>query len=234
MTLSDVQSRITFLTDANTNNFPNPDRLIAINTARDDIHLQILESQDEWDFDDKNNTDFAILTTDLLADQSDYALPSNIIKIKRVEITYDGTNWHKAQPIDVNEDSDPTNTSSIADNYSVSEPFYDIQNNSIILYPIPSSAVTNGLKIWDDRSLTEFSLSDLTTGTSELGFDRQIDDLVPLKASYDYLLAKTNDKGKIDRIDKKIKELEDKLRKLYGSKQRDRNYSMASAFVDYS
>ena len=41
-----------------------------INQTYHKVVTMILQSQDEWDFDDKNHTDYPILTTDLVVSQS--------------------------------------------------------------------------------------------------------------------------------------------------------------------
>ena len=110
MTLADIATLFNHLTKTTTTTCPAADRLVFLNNSYDDIQTLILQSQDEWDFDDSNNTDFPILTADTVTDQADYALPSGTLKIKRVETTFDGTNWYRVAPLDINEvNNDTTN-----------------------------------------------------------------------------------------------------------------------------
>src|SRR5579872_319914 len=69
-----------------------------INTWYHKVVTMILEAQDDWDFDDLNNTDYPVATTPLVANQRDYTFPASlkILKIKRVDISYDSTNWFRA------------------------------------------------------------------------------------------------------------------------------------------
>jgi hypothetical protein len=225
MTLAEISARITMYTGASagtSGQFKDSDRLVAVNKAYDDVHVAILSSQDESDFDDANNTTFSFATTSLVSGQQDYSLPSTLLKVKRLEITYDGTNYYKVNPFDVTETGEPTDITSISNNFDKTNPFYDIRDNSILLFPIPDQNVTDGLKIWEDRSLTLFTSGDMTTGTKSPGFNRQFHDVIALKASYDWLLSKTDKSGKIDRIQNKINEMEMSLREFYGNKQIDR------------
>ena len=86
----------------------------SINTYWNKILTVILKTNDEWDYDDLNKTDFPILTTSTVASQQDYAMPAGALKIKRLEISYDGTNWYKAEPFDVTESGVATDTTSIS------------------------------------------------------------------------------------------------------------------------
>lgn len=236
MTLAEIQTRITFYTKANTTNYPNADRLIAINKAVDDITIMILQSQDEWDYDDTNQSDFPILTTDLVTSQQDYKLPINhstsdddILKIKRIEINY-GSDWERALPLDINEDSEPTDTSSVANNYDSSSPKYDFQYGSIFLYPIPSADVIDGLKIWINRSALEFTSAELTAGTKTPGFDKQFHEMVALSVALDWAVA--NSSKKISTFKAQLSEYELKLKSYYSDKQEDRVYAMGNALPD--
>ena len=69
MTIGDISTYITFLTNADVNSFTNAKRLITVNKHYNDVHTLILESQDEWDYDDSAYTDYPILTTNLVANQ---------------------------------------------------------------------------------------------------------------------------------------------------------------------
>jgi len=248
MTLDDITKRITFYTGATggaSGQFADADRLIAINKAYNDINILILQSEDEWDFDDKNRTlNFPILTTSLTAGQQDYTLPStisgqasDISKLKRVEITYDGSNWYRANPLDINEyDKAVSETTNISGDFVTTAPYYDLQYNSIFLYPIPSADSSAGLKIWVNRSLTEFTSDDLGTNptTTRPGFDRQFHDMVALKPSIDWLNVKTENFATADRLKREYQEMEVKLLNYYGSKQKDRNYMFKAEYIDYN
>lgn len=195
------------------------------------VVTMILSSMDGWDYDDINHTDFPILTTNLVANQQDYSLPASekILKIKRIEITYDGTNWYKAEPMDINERGTGTSTTLIAGDFITSEPKYDIQFNSLFIYPIPDTSVTSGLKIWTTREVDEFTTSDTT---QEPGIDEPFHEMLALGASFDFAaikgLAIKNDLWAM------LQDYETRLKKFYGKKEDDRVFQLKSSFIDYN
>lgn len=188
----------------------------------------ILRAQDEWDYDDINHSDYPILTTDLVASQQDYTLPASekILKIKRVEINY-GSQWVKTEPFDINERGKATDTSSLSD-FSTTEPFYDMQHNAIFLYPIPTSNVTGGLKIWITREPTEFATSDTT---KEPGIDEEFHSMLAIGAAADFLEALGSPRAVAKR--NLYTQYEQRLALHYGKKQDDRQIVIKSAYTDY-
>lgn len=230
MTLADIQNRIYFFTNTSSSDFSDANMLISINNGIDKVQTLILRSQDEWDYDDRNQSNLPIITTSLVANQQDYKLPTALLKIKRAQITYDGTNWYRLNPIDLNEISEEITTTYIANNFNQSQPYYDIQSNSIFLYPIPSSAVVSGLKLWIDRSGYAFSSAELTAGTLSPGFDRQFHELIALYGSYDYNLSRGRN---TETLKRDIVEFEQKLMDYYGNKQKDRELHFNAAYINY-
>lgn len=202
-----------------------------MNARYHQVITMILASQDEWDFDDSNHTDFPILTTDLVADQPDYALAvaEKILKIKRVEISFDGSNWYRCNPIDINEISDPTDTTTIANRFSQTEPYYDILYGSIFLYPIPTANSTGGLKLWVTREIDEFTTSDTT---QEPGIDEPFHRMLAIGASLDWAITKGLS-CKTDLQNLWI-EYEMRLRNFYGKKQKDRIMILKASYTNYN
>ena len=131
-----------FITDTDTITFTNADLDASLNMYYDLFVSEILDAMDEWDF----NADIA--TADLVANQQEYVFPTALLKIKRIEVTYDGANWYKAEPMGVNEVGHATDTTSIREHFITSEPYFDLMDTSLMLYPIPTAGVTPGIKFW--------------------------------------------------------------------------------------
>jgi hypothetical protein len=175
-----------------------------------------------------------------VAGQSDYSIPTTTVKIKKAEITFDGTSWVKLFQQDEAENSLPSDATTISDNYSTSTPFYDIEAGSIIIKPTPSVAVTNGLKLWYSRFATAFTSSDVSTGTKTPGFDINFHDLVPIKMSMDYCLGK--DMDRYNRLEKiwtkgvgsKAEGIRGAIDFWYGAKNNDTQYALSSSNKDYN
>lgn len=230
MNIANIDSRITFWTGDSTGEFTDADRLLSINKAVDDIHIMILQAQDGDDFDDKNyTTEFPIKTTTLEANKADYTLPTDLVKMKRLTISYDGTNYYKMTPFDISQAGQAIKSSY----FSETSPYYDLHDNSVEVYPTPTADVVKGLKIWISREMALYTTVEVSAGTKSPGFDRQFHYLVPLKASWSWLFYKTKDYAGADRIKQQIDEGEQRLKQHYSDKQRDDNMTIVPAPVDY-
>lgn len=230
MTLGNISSLITFLTNASTSVFTDAQRLISINRHLNNVQTLILRSQDEWDFDDSNNTDFPILTASLVANQAPYTLPTGTLKVKRLETSYDGTNFHKVSPIDINERMLPTATNALGD-FTSTDPYYDLQSNVLWLYPTPTAASVNGLKIWIERGPLEFTSGQLTAGTVEPGFDSLFHDVLAYGAALDFCIARNL--SQTETIKREFEEKKTRLQNHYGNKQEDRVMNIKTNSVNY-
>ena len=113
-------------------------------------------------------------TTDLVGNQQEYQLPDDCMRLKKVEILYDGATWRPGVFFDINQrprfgvngtlggEVLATDAMTISQNYSVDWPFVDVLENSLFLYPIPSQNVDEGLKLYyfkrpQDMTLTSQS-----------------------------------------------------------------------------
>ncbi len=113
-------------------------------------------------------------TTDLVGNQQEYQLPDDCMRLKKVEILFDGTNWKSGKFFDINQrpvygqngtfgaEVLPTDSVTISQNFTTDWPFVDVLENSLFLYPIPSNSITGGLKLYyfkrpQDMTLTSQS-----------------------------------------------------------------------------
>lgn len=88
-------------------------------------------------------------TLNITADQEAYRLPFDCLRVKRVEITYDGTNWRK---LTIEDSSKVQNmaldSTTIQQQYEKDAPRADIYGDSIFLRPIPTTGVSLALRLW--------------------------------------------------------------------------------------
>lgn len=229
MTIKQIVDRITFYTSLDTNIYQSDDRLVAINNAYDKLHSIILESQDEWDFDDSNAVDLPIGSTDVLASTNTYLLPDTLYKLNKVEINYGGGSI-KANPLDLNETG--LSESEVSNRANVSSPRYRIFGRTIKFYPTPTSSVNNGLTLYYDREVEHFTSGDVTTGTKKPGLDRLWHDYIAIQASLDGAVKfKLNNANDLSNI---LQEMEQRIRKYYGSRNVDRKFRLTNNVEDYS
>jgi len=169
-----------------------------------------------------------VVTSDLVATQQDYTLPASekILKVKRVEVQYTTNGqWFKAEPLDIAERSSATDTTTLAQDFVKTAPFYDLAYNAVWLYPIPDSAVTGGLKLWVMREIDEFVTSDTT---QEPGIDEPFHRLISLGASLDWAVAKGLS-NKND-IAAQVGDLESRMIRHYTTKNADRRFVFDSVY----
>jgi hypothetical protein len=151
-----------------------------------------------------------------------------LLKIKRVDIAYDGTNFYRASPFstaDVGESKER-----LDDVTPPTAPRYELWGDTIHVYPKPSDALGK-IRIEYYRSPELFATTD-TTKTP--GFDVLFHELVAMGASMRWAVGKRMD------VAASLKALYDQgrlqLRDYYGSKNKDEALAITSSvsIEDYS
>lgn len=153
MTLSELQTDVRWKTRTTTAEYADTDLNRAINAGYHFFAMKILEAQDAWDFQGQ------IATANVVASQQEYTFPTDILKVKRADITFDGTEWHRVQIFNVSEDPAALDTQHIADNYNKQRPYMALMRNSLFIYPAPDANVTAGLRLWYSQEVTALSVS---------------------------------------------------------------------------
>lgn len=201
-----------------------------INIWYQKVVTMIFASQDDWDWDDSNQTDYPIATANLVANQQDYAIPVSLsaLKIQRIDITFDGTNWKKAKPLDVQSINNAVDTVNIGNTFSTDNPRYDIKANSFFLYPLPPVNVTGGIKVWFSRGPLEFATTDTT---KQPGFDPAFHSMLSVGAAYDYAIDKNLPTSPA--LQGKIQDFELRLKEYYGRKDEDLQWSLGSQYNNF-
>lgn len=89
------------------------------------------------------------VATPTVANQQEYALPSDFDKILMVNVSYNSTDWHRALPMP-NIGSIAVHAAGVSNSQpSESAPWYYLVGNNIGLSPIPTSnGSINNIKIW--------------------------------------------------------------------------------------
>lgn len=241
-TLGDINTKITNLLGVDTNTFANASRLIDLNLWYQKIVSMILDAQDETDFDDANKTDYPRYTFPLTVNR-DYSISQTYgtLKIKSLSVTYDGVNYYRATPVDSTQFAfaDAPAAASAANanidaNFVTTSPAYDYKYGSLWLYPRATTAqVNSGAQALVEffRAPTEFTLSDLTTGTLVPGFDQSFHMMLAYGAAFEY--AQANQHPSASSIYRELQTYEERLRRQYSSKQLDRHYALYSAYECY-
>ena len=243
MTLGDINTKVLNLTHTDVNSYTDANMLIDINIWYQKAVSMIFESQDDSNFDDQRNTNYPIVTTPMVAAQRDYSMPvsESVLKIKRVDITYDGTNWYRATPFDQGVPGwGFGNTANEDSNFIKTAPSYSFQYNSLFVYPLAVAAdVTAGASIrvlWE-RGVVPFSKTAdysggaMSTSTTVPGFDFPFHPILAYGAAYEY--ANANNLPQLANIKQDLADWEARLRTAYGKKDLDTQMALVPSYTAY-
>lgn len=88
-----------------------------------------------------------LVTASSVANQEEYQLPSDAEKIVMVSVSYDGTNYVRALPLNnIGQALDIQQTSTT--NFDQSQPFYYVYKNRIGVLPKFDQTLSNNIKVW--------------------------------------------------------------------------------------
>jgi len=210
--------------NSNTTNYPNAQLDASVNAYYDSFVSEVLKSMDDWDFQGE------IATSSLVANQQEMVFPSDILKIKRVEVTYDGTNWYTATKFDISERSSANDTTSIARDFDVSKPYVELHDNSVFLYPIPTVSVTGGIKIWYEK-LPTF----LSAVTDEPTFSRPFHVGLAYGAAKDFLeqYPSKENSPRLVSATNNVTVVLGRMKEFYQKKDQDRDYVVSASYVEW-
>lgn len=177
------------------------------NQALDDFWAFAIPASGTWQLDDSNQTDYPIITANLVANQRDYSFTvdgsSNLIlEIYKVFVANASGIYSEIFPVDVQSEE---NTSSFTDgqNATGTPTRYDKTSNGIFLDPIPSASVTNGLKVYINREASYFTSGDTTKKPGVPGI---LHKYFYLKPALDY--ARRNSLANLPRIEAEVLKME--------------------------
>lgn len=158
------------------------------NEALYDITTEIMKLKDSFEWDDPYKVDFPIATTPLIAGQRDYQFDNiSFLKLRRVDITYDGINWVRATPMTSTQIMDGLgNDDKIDVEFDKSSPMYDPKSFGFWLYPRASaSEAAAGAKARIEYART-FDEFEWDNDSKEIPIDRPFHDLVAILTAIKY------------------------------------------------
>ena len=211
-----------------TSPFAIADKTRIINSWYDKVVIMILKSNAAWEWDDNNKTDLPIATTSLVANQQDYNISgASFLKILKVELKDANGNWQPLTPISLD---DKRNESMTDYQKTAGTPReYDKLGNSIFLYPKPNYSQASSLKVYYQRNVTHFTVSDTTMVP---GFAENFHKILSYGAALDYAIAHGMN-SKIATLTPLIKEMEASIVDFYGMRGHDEKLRMSTTSEDY-
>lgn len=205
----------------------NEDRLkeftVDVNEALDDFFAIALPAAGTWQLDDSNHTDdYTIATTDLFSGQRSYEFITDengnlALDIYRVFIKSENDSVGYSEIFPVDQQSDIL-TSGFWDGRNVTGTpgEYDKTGNSIILDPIPGYSAEDGLKVMFNREGSYFSYTDTIKKPGVIGLFHKY---FYLKPALEF--ARREQLAVYSQLVGRVAEVEDQIKKHYGSRARD-------------
>ena len=240
MTISDINSYVSFRASTDTTQYSAANRLISTNRWYHKITDMIYQSLLGYEHDDLNQSTEAVISKNTTTNQAyvDIGLTDKILNITRLEVSYDGTTYYKAEALQEGEVSGSiASQSAVAGLFSTTQPFYRHKGHFVYLYPVPTSSITGGLKMWVDREADEFTSGQVSTGTKEPGFDEPFHVMIALGMIFDWCSTKSGASPVLaslkQDVELELADYEARLRRHYGNKNTDNKLQFKSAFVNY-
>ena len=140
-----------------------------------------------WQFDDMNQANLPSASTALVASQGKYAVPSESLVVRGIEVKDTGGIWHTLKPIteeQIREFSAVGEFMKVASNPI----YYQLVGRTIKLFPAPSYSQDDSLKVFYERGSVAFLTTDTT---EEPGFASEFHDVLPLGASIKWFQINT-------------------------------------------
>jgi len=211
-----------WMVGANSTTYPIADLTRNVNRWFDKAVALILPAGGKWQFDDSNYTTYPNATAALVSGQQDYVLDVSYLRIERVEIKNEAGDWTRLKQLDrtevdmsisefMEQDGDPI--------------YYDLQGNSVLLYPAPDYSQASSLRVFFQRKGSYFETTDTTKSP---GFAELFHRYLSLGAAYDYSLKyKTSNKQDIEL---EILRMEKDIQNFYSRRNRDYQPRMTPKF----
>ena len=215
MTINEIINLTRRYTNTTVAEYPNSDIFASLTAGAHFLMSEVFDSMDDWDIKGE------IATSSLISGQNEYVFPTDIAKIKRIEVSYDGINWHNVDFVDINQ-----GRNSNSESRDFSNPFAEIFDNSIFLKPTPETTILMGLRIWYSKE----SVGESATGSDISAFSLVSD--VPIIrpafrkalayiASIDYF-TQFKEWTSVNVMENKLEKVVARMRIFYGNRISDR------------
>lgn len=193
-----------------------------INAGFDRIMPFLYSYSDYLKWDDQNHTDLPVGTINIVSGQADYTIASDdnslaILNITNVQILVSptGTQYFELQEMTTDDYRSRYATSPSTTDTGVPSHFYP-KGNTIFLWPKPNYSATSGAKLFFEREASYFASTDTT---KEAGIPRPMQALLPLYASYDWLIVnKPDNQVLITRVEDQIRKREQALQRIINAR----------------
>lgn len=191
-----------------------------LNEANREVWSVIFHAFEGWQYDDSNFADLPQATINLVSGTRKYAIPSDALTMKRVEIYTSAGAVQTLKPTTLDQIKDLAPGVGVDDfmKSNGTPLYYRLLNGIIELFPAPSYSYTAGLKFYFDRDISEFVAGDTTKNP---GFASIFHITLARRASVAYLTARLPDNKSLPVYIAQIKIDNDNIRRFYGKRFED-------------
>lgn len=212
-----------------------------INMALDDYTELAIKSSGKFQWDDSNQTDYPIITTNLVSGQRSYSFTTDgssnlILFLYRAAIlpSATATLYQEIFPIDVQSDLENDILRNVT---SGGVPYqYDKTANGIFLDPIPNYNATNGLKLWINREGSYFTTADTTKKPGTPGVHHEYFVTKPC-----FWYAKANNLTSLPQLEKEVVDWEGserlgvmgRIQEYFSIRSKDERVVISGEFNEY-
>jgi len=189
-----------------------------INRANSEVWHLIFALNNGWKYDDSNQTGSPVASQTLVAGTAEYTLPAGSLAIDRIEVLNQNGTPIIVSPLRLSEIPVGDDAFYATDGFPV---FYRLFGNTIKLYPAPAAAnvtVVNGLIVYFERGSVAFAS---TATTATFGFASEYHEIVPRKASIEWLKVKNPDSNSLNYLIQDDIKRESELQEYEGVKFRN-------------
>jgi len=216
--LAGIFEDIDFICGTDSTSYPLKDKARNVNRHYNKALIDVLKTEGRMQFDDSANLESIPEYTFTLANQSQYALPTNILKLWALEVQDADGDWTRLKEIDLNDPAMQRTISDFQETDGVPK-YYEVRGENIFLYPKPDTTkvtTTNGGKMYFARELYSFESGDTAP---EPGIAEPFHRILSVGASLDWFAV--NDITKYQNWLGQYEQLRAELRQFYSTRSKD-------------
>lgn len=224
------------LCDADITSYPLAKVTRRFNHALETLVGKIVAADGTWQYDDTNFTDSPRGTATLIEGQEAYSFASEYLEVEQIDVLDTGGVYRRILPFDPDDLSDGMSPEEYFGSTTTTTKkgfpeYYDIQGDTIRLYPAPTSTAVTlaaGLRILFKRTADLFTVSDTT---QEPGLPSPYHVLLAFYAAIPFCVSYKKDR--VEWLEKKWDEGTKDLIKFFGHRERDRRKIMSNKRVNF-
>lgn len=212
-------------TGADTNKYSLMEVVRDVNLAIDKFLAIAIPASGKWQIDDSNQSDYPILTTNLVSGQRDYSFTVDgagnlILDIYRVMVANSDGIFYDLKPVDQQTKGFGPGGMVDGQNRQGNPTMYDKTANGIFLDLIPDYNYSGGLKIFVNREATHFTIPTVNIADiTKPGFAGLFHEYFALRPSYQFAYRKGL--KNTSNLREEMLLMEQKIEEYYGQRNKD-------------